>query len=99
MRNITEPSDARNFSMWETPAPYVGFAATFVIVLTVFLLTLLFCSAKRDFHNRQLEENNVIPVKGRESDLCSDDKNEKFIVIMAGDAMPSYIAMPSSLRK
>lgn len=97
MNNITVPSDATDYSVWQTPAPYVGFAATFIIVWTAFLLTLLFCSARRDFYNRQLEENIMRSVKGRESDICSDDSNEKIIVIMAGDAMPSYIAMPSSL--
>jgi hypothetical protein len=99
MRNITVPSDTRTLSVWKTPAPYVLCGAAFIIASTAFLLIFLICSAMKSSHSRQSEETNMKSVQGRESNICSDEKDEKLVVIMAGDAMPSYIATPSSLSK
>jgi len=97
MRNISVPCEARTFSVWQTPAPYVLSGAGFIVALIAFGFAFLVCSYRRNSHSRQSEEINMRTVHGRESDICSDDKEEKLIVIMAGDAMPSYIATPSFL--
>jgi hypothetical protein len=98
MRNISAPSDARALSVWKTPAPYVLCGAAFIIALTAFLLISLICSEMKSSHSRQSEETNMKSLQGRESNICSHE-DEKLVVIMAGDTMPSYIATPSSLSK
>jgi hypothetical protein len=111
MRNFTAPYDASNSSLWETPLPYVLGGAIIIMALIVFALSDLLCSRREDSDNNyqvstiRLGLGSESTVEhGRKSEMreiyapnYSGDKEEKLIVIMAGDELPSFIAMPTSV--
>ncbi|GLJ43130.1 hypothetical protein SUGI_0894990 [Cryptomeria japonica] len=96
MRNITSPCSASSPSTWHTPVPYL-FAGFVSFVALIFLI----CFHWRNPNTTSEENGNNrsdSSFVGENLRGCSGDvKEDKVIVIMAGENMPSCIAIPTSV--
>ncbi|KZV31686.1 protein GLUTAMINE DUMPER 1-like [Dorcoceras hygrometricum] len=88
-------------SPWHSPVPYLFGGLAAMLGLIAFALLILACSYwKLSGHEDNGEGDGGATEKGESS---SDDKalhvfEEKYLVIMAGDVKPTYLATPMSSK-
>ncbi|GER39749.1 glutamine dumper 2 [Striga asiatica] len=95
------PPAAAPMSPWHSPVPYLFGGLAAMLGLIAFALLILACSYLKlsgDGNERDVERG------GEKGDGGSDDKappvfEEKFLVIMAGDMKPTFLATPVSNSK
>ncbi|EOA14806.1 hypothetical protein CARUB_v10028113mg [Capsella rubella] len=86
-------------SPWHSPVPYLFGGLAAMLGLIAFALLILACSYWRlsgyldgEEDQRDLEAGDVKPEKAAVKPVALP---EKFLVIMAGDAKPTYLATPA----
>ncbi|KAK6912461.1 hypothetical protein RJ641_022062 [Dillenia turbinata] len=92
---VTKPA-AR--SPWRSPVPYLFGGLAAMLVLIAFALLFLICSywklntqnRERDIESGEAEEGE----KNKKRDAENSVFEEKFLVIMAGDNLPTFLATP-----
>ncbi|KAG2240685.1 hypothetical protein Bca52824_097115 [Brassica carinata] len=77
-------------SPWHSPVPYLFGGLAAMLGLIAFALLILACSYWR-LRDRDLEAGDVKPDKA----VKAVPLPEKFLVIMAGDVKPTYLATPA----
>lgn len=97
-------------SLCSSPVPFLLGGVSFLIALIAFALIILLVSHVKDYCGSNSEENNRSALSSESSvgyaekietlqnimSSCADDKQEKIVVIMAGDDSPTFIAKPAS---
>ncbi|CAN0860372.1 Protein GLUTAMINE DUMPER 1 [Linum grandiflorum] len=84
-------------SPWHSPVPYLFGGLAAMLGLIAFALLILACSYWR-LSNRQRRGDGDIE-SGNEKEAKTDQVfEEKFLVIMAGDNKPTFLATPASNR-
>nr|CAB3470925.1 unnamed protein product [Digitaria exilis] len=80
----------RPISMWRTPTPYLFLGFAFMMGLIAVALLVLICTRRKPTTGRRGPEDLEASARGRLAPL--DREEPKFVVIMAGDALPSFLA-------
>ncbi|GLJ43126.1 hypothetical protein SUGI_0894940 [Cryptomeria japonica] len=109
MRDIRAAPSVSHPSIWLSPVPYLLGAVGSMIALIFIALIILVCShwrnpstSSQDDSNNTSDSNLGEINEGMKKKVlyCSEDnKSDKVIVIMAGEVMPTFIAMPITLQK
>ena len=80
-------------SSWRTPTPYIFLGLAFVMgVIAVALLVLI--NARKKAWSSSSDEKAAEAAHA----LVPLDREPKVVVIMAGDALPSFIAVASAMK-
>ena len=81
---------ARAPSLWRTPTPYLFLGFAVMMGLIVVALLVLVCTRRKP---AAADDEKAATVRGV---LVPLDREPKVVVIMAGDALPSFIAVASA---
>ncbi|CAH2077947.1 unnamed protein product [Thlaspi arvense] len=87
-------------SPWHSPVPYLFGGLAAMLALIAFALLILACSYWRlsGSGQRDPEAGDDAKLDGETHKAKRTDMPEKFLVIMAGDAKPTYLATPAMNR-
>ncbi|XP_066368923.1 protein GLUTAMINE DUMPER 6-like [Miscanthus floridulus] len=77
-------------SLWRTPTPYLFLGFAVMMGLIVVALLVLICTRRKASSSAEDEKAASVRV------LVPLDREPKVVVIMAGDALPSFIAVASA---
>ncbi|PWA61485.1 hypothetical protein CTI12_AA369460 [Artemisia annua] len=102
----TSPSSSSQLSPWHSPVPYLFGGLAAMLVLILFALLILACSYFKfsiemdslEDVERDLESNNGNLSSKMELYKIPPVFEEKYVVIMAGQAKPTFLATPVSSR-
>jgi hypothetical protein len=81
--------------MWRTPTPYLFLGFALMMGLIVVALLVLICSRRRRSSSRREADEKASSVRGVLVPL--DREAPRVVVIMAGDALPSFLASAKPL--
>ncbi|WOL13618.1 hypothetical protein Cni_G22389 [Canna indica] len=86
---------SREPNLWQTPTPYLfgGFSA--VVILIAVALIVLFCSHRKLSVNGGSSELMSLPEVAIVVPL---EMEPRFVVVMPGENMPSFVARPFNLE-
>ncbi|KAE8690990.1 Protein GLUTAMINE DUMPER 3 [Hibiscus syriacus] len=97
------PPSAAPHSTWHSPVPYLFGGLAAMLGLIAFALLLLACSCWKlsgylgnEGDNRDLEEGQGKGVESTEKGGAAAVVEQKFLVIMAGQVKPTFLATPIS---
>ncbi|PWA69960.1 hypothetical protein CTI12_AA201610 [Artemisia annua] len=91
-------------SPWHSPVPYLFGGLAAMLSLIAFALMILACSYSKHTRDQEGSENSERDLEAGDSKPDNKDEKlpvifeEKYVVIMAGQAGPTYIATPVSSR-
>ncbi|KVE54953.1 protein GLUTAMINE DUMPER 2-like [Cynara cardunculus var. scolymus] len=90
-------------SPWHSPVPYLFGGLAAMVALIAFALFILACSYWKlsgyfDNHDGDIESAGSSLPENHNDNRKSSDMEEKYLVIMAGEAKPTFLATPSSTR-
>ncbi|CAI0438617.1 unnamed protein product [Linum tenue] len=86
-------------SPWHSPVPYLFGGLAAMLALIAFALLILACSYWRLSTRRRQQGGDVESGDGKEGKPVETKVfEEKFLVIMAGDNQPTFLATPASNR-
>ncbi|KAG6387882.1 hypothetical protein SASPL_153077 [Salvia splendens] len=90
-------------SPWHSPVPYLFGGLAAMLGLIAFALLILACSYWKLSTAEEAQDGDVESGAAAKGDAAAAEKTltvfeEKFLVIMAGDAKPSYLATPVCSR-
>uniref|UniRef100_A0A803LC53 Uncharacterized protein n=1 Tax=Chenopodium quinoa TaxID=63459 RepID=A0A803LC53_CHEQI len=97
MTNTTSSSSSTQIMRWNSPTPYLFGGLALILGIIVVALATLACSyiyKKKHQPSSSFDDTTGKPVTTNDD---YDDK-PKFVVIMAGDDKPTYIAMPINAK-
>jgi hypothetical protein len=77
-------------SLWRTPTPYLFLGFAVMMGLIVVALLVLVCTRRMASSSSSSSADDAVRV------LVPLDREPKVVVIMAGDALPSFIAVASA---
>ncbi|GJY37265.1 glutamine dumper 2-like protein [Tanacetum coccineum] len=100
----TSPSSSPQRSPWHSPVPYLFGGLAAMLVLIVFALLILACSYFKFSNEMDHLEDVERDLESNNGNLCSKTElynippvfEEKYVVIMAGQANPTFLATPVS---
>ncbi|XP_071726896.1 protein GLUTAMINE DUMPER 5-like [Rutidosis leptorrhynchoides] len=103
-KGSSSPATASQQSPWHSPVPYLFGGLAALLVLIVFALLILACSyfklynetETREDVNRDLESGNHAKMDNHKQPPVVYE--EKYLVIMAGQATPTFLATPVSSK-
>ncbi|XP_066379017.1 protein GLUTAMINE DUMPER 5-like [Miscanthus floridulus] len=81
-------------SLWRTPTPYLFLGFAVMMGLIVVALLVLICT-RRKASSSSADDEKAASVRGV---LVPLDREPRVVVIMAGDALPSFIAVASAMK-
>ncbi|ERN05847.1 hypothetical protein AMTRI_Chr10g6710 [Amborella trichopoda] len=94
MRPINGNASAPKLSLWHSPVPYLFGGLAFILGLIAFALLILLCSYRKNSGESE-EQQSEKPANSIET-LSPLDMEPKFVVIMAGEQTPTFLAKPST---
>jgi len=83
-------------SPWRTPTPYLFLGLAFMMGLIAVALLVLICTRRKPSSRRWDEEERAAPSSVRVL-VPLDREAPKVVVVMAGDALPSFLASAKPL--
>lgn len=94
--NITHPA------AWQSPVPYLFGGMAAMIGLIALALLILACSYRQlsgqfgEINSESLHHNSAsLECGDKNNEASTEDTEEKVMVIMAGDQMPTFLAKPA----
>ncbi|CAD5187608.1 unnamed protein product [Musa acuminata subsp. burmannicoides] len=87
-------SSSTGSNIWRTPLPYLFGGLGAMMILIAVALVVLACSHRKSAGDRDSAAASSLPEKVLVAPL---DMEPRFVVIMAGESTPSFIAKPNSL--
>ncbi|OVA12773.1 hypothetical protein BVC80_8545g14 [Macleaya cordata] len=94
MRPESTKSAAAGIRGWRSPVPYLFGGLAIMLGLIAIALIILVCSYRKTSANRS--SSNDVEKATTKPVLPPPEMEPKFVVIMAGDDNPSFIAKPVS---
>ncbi|KAF8658475.1 hypothetical protein HU200_058928 [Digitaria exilis] len=79
-------------SMWRTPTPYLFLGFAFMMGLIAVALLVLICTRRKPTTTARRGPEDLEASAARARLAPLDREEPKFVVIMAGDALPSFLA-------
>ncbi|KDP24334.1 hypothetical protein JCGZ_25630 [Jatropha curcas] len=90
---MSSATSIANDHFWHSPMPFLFGGLAIIIALISAVIVILACSRKNSSLNLSSEDQQENPAARLELDMAVLDE-PKIVVIMAGDNLPTYIAMP-----
>ena len=89
---------ARPTSLWRTPTPYLFLGFAFMMGLIAVALLVLICTRRKPSSRRGDDEERAASSSSVRVVLAQLDREApKVVVVMAGDALPSFLASAKPL--
>ncbi|KAI3811389.1 hypothetical protein L1987_21110 [Smallanthus sonchifolius] len=91
-------------SLWHSPVPYLFCGLAAMLSLIAFALLILACSYSKHSGDQENSADGERDLEAGDSKPENDNKEltpvfeEKYLVIMAGEAKPTFLATPVSSR-
>jgi hypothetical protein len=79
-------------ALWRTPTPYLFIGFTLMMGLIAVALLILVCTRRKPSAGSSRRGSATEEASARGTMMAPLDREPKFVVIMAGDHMPSFIA-------
>ncbi|KAM7268535.1 hypothetical protein ACFE04_010701 [Oxalis oulophora] len=77
------------FKHWKSPEPYLFCGLVSILILTSLALIILSCSDKKPSPTSTTNKQFAVEIQEK-----TEVEEPNFVVIMAGDSNPTYMAMP-----